>query len=148
MRIAMVILHAPYISPLFMVIVHCVLCSRPQKPLHRQYVPELLPKFVSLISDAERTMNYDHIRGALGALEALGSAVDEHLHLLLPALTRLVAPPSPNTPVDMRRLAIRWVLLELARALLLELGGSTGLGTVTCFVASVVLATVYGIVRS
>ena len=54
----------------------------------RAYVSELLPRFVSLLADAERTGVYDMVRPALCCLEALGSAVEEHLHLLLPSLVR------------------------------------------------------------
>ena len=35
---------------------------------------------------------YDLVRPALGALEALGAALEDHLPLLLPALVRLIHP--------------------------------------------------------
>ncbi len=48
---------------------------------------------------------------ALAALEALGAAADEHLHLLLPALTRLISNSQisqmRDLPVDPRKQAIR-----------------------------------------
>jgi len=51
--------------------------------------------------------NYSNLGRALGALEALGSAVTEHVHLVLHALTRLINPAQSATPVETRRLAIR-----------------------------------------
>jgi hypothetical protein len=43
--------------------------------------------------EAERSNNFDMVKPALHALEALGPAVEEHLHLLLPALVRLLGGP-------------------------------------------------------
>uniref|UniRef100_A0A7S3R516 Serine/threonine-protein kinase TOR n=1 Tax=Dunaliella tertiolecta TaxID=3047 RepID=A0A7S3R516_DUNTE len=86
----------------------------------KAYVPELLPKFVALITEAERTQNYSNLGRALGALEALGSAVTEHVHLVLHALTRLINPAQSATPVETRRLAIRSMRKLLPR---MELGG-------------------------
>ena len=73
----------------------------------RQYVPELLPKFVGLFSEAERAGSWDLVRPALGALEALGGAVDDSLHLLLPALMRLISPAASSTPLEIKRAALR-----------------------------------------
>jgi hypothetical protein len=50
---------------------------------------------------------HTQMRPALGALEALGSAVEDHLHLLLPALMRLVSPAQSSTPVEMRRAVLK-----------------------------------------
>ena len=74
--------------------------QRPRAGPHRKRTP--WPR-------GDCVQNYDNIRGTLGALEALGSAVDEHLHLLLPALTRLIISPtqSHTAPTEMRRAAIK-----------------------------------------
>ena len=58
----------------------------------RAYLPDLLPRFVALFGEAERSGVYDMVRPALGALEALGTALEDHLQLLLPALVRLIHP--------------------------------------------------------
>ena len=61
----------------------------------RSYLPGLLPKFVALFGEAERSGGYELVRPALACLEALGSALEGHLPLLLPALTRLINPSKP-----------------------------------------------------
>ena len=58
----------------------------------RTYLPNLLPKFVALFGEAERGGGYELVRPALACLEALGSSLEVHLPLLLPALTRLINP--------------------------------------------------------
>lgn len=73
----------------------------------RPHVPELLPRFVGLFVEAERTGQFDMVRPTLSALEALGAALDGHLHLLLPALMRLVSPQVSGTPLDIRRAVLR-----------------------------------------
>lgn len=42
-----------------------------------------------------------------GLLQALGPSVEEHLHLLLPALVRLISPSVSVTPLDIRRAVLR-----------------------------------------
>ena len=64
-------------------------------------------QFVGLFSDCERSGNYELVKPALVALEALGSAIEEQLHLLLPALVRLINPGQSSTPVEIRRSALR-----------------------------------------
>jgi FKBP12-rapamycin complex-associated protein len=73
----------------------------------RPHVPELLPRFVGLFADAERSGVYEMVRPALGALEALGSALENQLHLLLPALMRLASPWVSGPPLDIRRAVLR-----------------------------------------
>jgi FKBP12-rapamycin complex-associated protein len=68
----------------------------------RQHTPDLLPKFVSLFADAERTGDYAMVRPALGALRALGPVLEDHLALLLPALVRLVAPGGAAVPASVQ----------------------------------------------
>ncbi len=62
----------------------------------RSYLPELLPRFVSLFGDAERSRQWGMIKPALDTLEALGPALEDHLQLLLPALVRIICPSAPR----------------------------------------------------
>ncbi len=74
----------------------------------RAYLPGLLPRFIALFGEAERGGGYELVRPALGALEALGATLGDHLPLLLPALVRLIHPGArpcttpPNTPQQCR----------------------------------------------
>ncbi|GIL87381.1 hypothetical protein Vretimale_1690 [Volvox reticuliferus] len=86
----------------------------------RQYVHELLPKFVAVFGEAERSGSWDLVRPALGALEALGTAVDDSLHLLLPSMVRLISPSSSSTPAEIRRAALRSMRKLIPR---MQLGG-------------------------
>ncbi|KIY92187.1 hypothetical protein MNEG_15776 [Monoraphidium neglectum] len=90
----------------------------------RPHVPELLPRFVGLFVEAERTGVFDMVRPALGALEALGVALEEHLHLLLPALMRLVSPAVSVTPLDVRRSVLRSLKRLLPRMRLAGFGSA------------------------
>ncbi|DBA66640.1 TPA: hypothetical protein ACH3X2_002209 [Trebouxia sp. C0005] len=74
----------------------------------RAYLPELLPRFIGLFAEAERSGNYDQVPAALHALESLGAALEDHLQLLLPALVRLICigPGVAGSPVDIRRAAL------------------------------------------
>ena len=64
----------------------------------RAYLPGLLPRFVALFGDAERGGGYELVRPALNCLEALGTALEDHLPLLLPALVRLIHPSEQRPP--------------------------------------------------
>ncbi len=64
----------------------------------RSYLPELLPRFVALFGDAERSGQWEMVRPALDCLEALGPALEDHLQLLLPALVRIVCPSARRSP--------------------------------------------------
>ena len=80
----------------------------------RAYLPNLLPKFVALFAEAERGGGYELVRPALACLEALGSALEGHLPLLLPALTRLINPSAPlslSYLCDWRISATFWLAL-------------------------------------
>ena len=78
----------------------------------RVFLPEILPRIVGVLADAERSGEYEAVPATLRALESFGSAADEHLHLALPALTRLFRPPrggvrahrdsSPDPPLARR----------------------------------------------
>lgn len=67
----------------------CV-CAVSLRDDFRAYLPELLPRFIGLFAEAERSGSYDQVPAALHALEALGGALEDHLQLLLPALVRLI----------------------------------------------------------
>ena len=67
----------------------------------RTYLPNLLPKFVALFGEAERGGGYELVRPALACLEALGPALEGHLPLLLPALTRLINPSALPLPYNL-----------------------------------------------
>ncbi|PNH00404.1 Serine/threonine-protein kinase TOR, partial [Tetrabaena socialis] len=86
----------------------------------KQYVPELLPKFVAVFGEAERAGSWDLVRPALGALEALGGAVDDSLHLLLSSMVRLISPAASSTPPEIRRAALRSMRKLIPR---MQLGG-------------------------
>jgi FKBP12-rapamycin complex-associated protein len=140
----------------------------------RPHVPELLPRFVGLFVETERSGVFDMVRPALGALEvrhavlarparvragpgwagrawagsagqllpssasltlapspagihsaqALGVALEEHLHLLLPALMRLASPAVSGTPLDVRRAVLRSLKRLLPRMRLLGFGSA------------------------
>eukprot|EP00887_Chlorella_sp_A99_P006163 scaffold3.g6163.t1 len=64
----------------------------------RAWAPDLLPKFVALFNDAERTGDYTLVKPGLDAIRALGPVLEDHLQLLLPALNRLISLGSSGTP--------------------------------------------------
>ncbi|KAF1874686.1 hypothetical protein Lal_00007300 [Lupinus albus] len=57
-----------------------------------------------VISDAERCNDYTYVLDILHTLEVFGGTLDEHMHLLLPALIRLF---KVDASVDIRRAAIK-----------------------------------------
>ena len=63
----------------------------------RHHIPDLLPRFVSLFTEAERTGDYSMVIYGLNSIRALGTVLEDHLQLLLPALVRLIA-PSAGSP--------------------------------------------------
>lgn len=65
-------------------------------------MPDLLPKFVALFNDAERTGDYSMVKPALETMRALGPVLEDHLHVLLPALVRLIGPSSSATPLPIQ----------------------------------------------
>lgn len=56
--------------------------------------------------------------------QALGSALEDHLHLLLPSLMRLVSPAAPGTPLDVRRTVLRSLKRLLPRMRLAGFGAA------------------------
>ncbi|KAG1342788.1 serine/threonine-protein kinase TOR [Cocos nucifera] len=55
----------------------------------RTYLPDILPSCMQVLTDAERCNDYSHVPDILHTLEVFGGTLDEHMHLLLPALIRL-----------------------------------------------------------
>ncbi|KAG8368518.1 hypothetical protein BUALT_Bualt15G0054000 [Buddleja alternifolia] len=70
----------------------------------RTHLPFILPSCIQVLSDAERCKDYTYVIDILRTLEVFGGTLDEHMHLLLPALIRLF---KVDASVDVRRAAIR-----------------------------------------
>ncbi|XP_052193242.1 serine/threonine-protein kinase TOR isoform X2 [Diospyros lotus] len=70
----------------------------------RTYLADILPCCIQVLSDAERFNDYTYVLDILHTLEVFGGTLDEHMHLLLPALIRLF---KVDASVDVRRAAIR-----------------------------------------
>ncbi|XAR52952.1 Non-specific serine/threonine protein kinase [Bertholletia excelsa] len=70
----------------------------------RTYLPDILPCCIQVLSDSERFNDYTYALDVLHTLEVFGGTLDEHMHLLLPALIRLF---KVDASVDIRRAAIK-----------------------------------------
>ncbi|KAK6136952.1 hypothetical protein DH2020_029313 [Rehmannia glutinosa] len=70
----------------------------------RMHLPFILPSCIQVLSDAERFKDYTYVIDILRTLEVFGGTLDEHMHLLLPALIRVF---KVDASVDVRRAAIR-----------------------------------------
>nr|XP_027112687.1 serine/threonine-protein kinase TOR [Coffea arabica] len=70
----------------------------------RTYLPVILPCCIQVLSDAERFNDYTFVPDILHTLEVFGGTLDEHMHLVLPALIRLF---KVDASVDVRRAAIK-----------------------------------------
>ncbi|VFQ96023.1 unnamed protein product [Cuscuta campestris] len=70
----------------------------------RKFLPKILPSCIQFLSDAERSNEYDYVPNILHTLEVFGGSLDEHMHLLLPALIRLF---KVDASVEVRRGAIK-----------------------------------------
>ncbi|KAB2050892.1 hypothetical protein ES319_A12G018000v1 [Gossypium barbadense] len=70
----------------------------------RKYLPAILPCCIQVLSDAERCNDYTYVLDILHTLEGFGGTLDEHMHLLLPALIRLF---KVDASVEIRRAAIK-----------------------------------------
>jgi FKBP12-rapamycin complex-associated protein len=94
------------------------LCEELATALHdefRAHLPDLLPRMIAVLADAERGGDFSAVPSVLHALEAFGSAVDEHLHLMLPALVRLFRPGVAPVPVAVRSTVLRSLATLLPR---------------------------------
>lgn len=69
----------------------------------RTYLPTILPCCIQVLVDAERCNDYRYVPDILHTLEVFGGTLDEHMHLLLPALIRLF---KVEASIDVRRRAI------------------------------------------
>ncbi|KAM0066920.1 putative non-specific serine/threonine protein kinase [Helianthus debilis subsp. tardiflorus] len=78
----------------------------------RRYLPVILPGCIQVLSDAERCNDYTYVRDILRTLEVFGGTLDEHMHLLLPALIRLF---KVDASVDIRRAAIKTLIRLIPR---------------------------------
>ncbi|KAI3820134.1 hypothetical protein L1987_13992 [Smallanthus sonchifolius] len=78
----------------------------------RRYLPIILPCCIQVLSDAERCNDYTYVRDILRTLEVFGGTLDEHMHLLLPALIRLF---KVDASVDIRRGAIKTLIRLIPR---------------------------------
>ncbi|XP_052626570.1 serine/threonine-protein kinase TOR isoform X1 [Lactuca sativa] len=78
----------------------------------RRYLPIILPCCIQVLSDAERCNDYTYVRDILRTLEVFGGTLDEHMHLLLPALIRLF---KVDASVDIRRAAIKTLIRLIPR---------------------------------
>ena len=56
----------------------------------RSHITELLPKFISLLDEADRTEDYSLVSAALGTLCALGPVLEDSLGLLLPSIFQIL----------------------------------------------------------
>ncbi|KAJ0103481.1 hypothetical protein Patl1_04054 [Pistacia atlantica] len=70
----------------------------------RTHLPVILPCCIQVLSDAERCNDYTYVLDILHTLEVFGGTLDEHMHLLLPALIRLF---KVDASVDISRAAIK-----------------------------------------
>ncbi|XP_058190488.1 serine/threonine-protein kinase TOR [Rhododendron vialii] len=70
----------------------------------RTKLPDILPCCIQVLSDAERCNDYTYVLDILHTLEVFGGTLDEHMHLLLPALIRLFR---VDASVDIRRASIK-----------------------------------------
>ena len=94
------------------------LCEELATALHdefRRHLPDLLPRMIAVLAAAERSGNFSAVPSVLHALEAFGSAVDEHLHLMLPALVRLFRPGVAPVPTAIRAQVLRSLTVLLPR---------------------------------
>lgn len=73
----------------------------------RTYLPEILPRFIQALNDAERNSDYTFVPPILHTLEVFGGNLDEHMNLLLPALIRLFQPDASDAPLEIRRATIK-----------------------------------------
>ncbi|PPD85571.1 hypothetical protein GOBAR_DD17494 [Gossypium barbadense] len=78
----------------------------------RKYLPAILPCCIQVLSDAERCNDYTYVLDILHTLEGFGGTLDEHMHLLLPALIRLF---KVDASVEIRCAAIKTLIRLIPR---------------------------------
>ncbi|BBN14806.1 serine/threonine-protein kinase mTOR [Marchantia polymorpha subsp. ruderalis] len=99
-------------SPVLNLVEHLCLALNDE---FRIYLPEILPRCVQVLTDAERTGNFTYVSPVLHTFEVFGGSLDEHMHLLLPALVRLFRPDVSNAPIEIRSAAIKTLARLLPR---------------------------------
>ncbi|CAN6449978.1 unnamed protein product [Victoria cruziana] len=72
----------------------------------RTYLPDILPSCIQVLSDAERCNDFTYVPNILHTLEVFGGTLDGHMHLLLPAILRLL---KVDASVEIRRAAIKTI---------------------------------------
>uniref|UniRef100_A0A2P2LTC6 Serine/threonine-protein kinase TOR n=2 Tax=Rhizophora mucronata TaxID=61149 RepID=A0A2P2LTC6_RHIMU len=70
----------------------------------RKYLPVILPCCIQVLSEAERCNDYIYVLDILHTLEVFGGTLDGHMHLLIPALIRLL---KVDASVDIRHAVIK-----------------------------------------
>ncbi|KAL3814338.1 hypothetical protein ACJIZ3_015606 [Penstemon smallii] len=78
----------------------------------RTFLPHILPSCIQVLTDAGMFKDYTYVIDILSTLEVFGGTLDEHMHLLLPALIQVF---KVDAPVDVRRAAIRTLTLLIPR---------------------------------
>ncbi|XP_042010237.1 serine/threonine-protein kinase TOR-like isoform X1 [Salvia splendens] len=78
----------------------------------RTHLPFILPSCIQVLSDAKRFKDYTYVTDILRTLEVFGGTLDEHMHLLLPALIRIF---KANASVEVRCAAIRSLIRLIPR---------------------------------
>ncbi|WOK94449.1 serine/threonine-protein kinase TOR [Canna indica] len=78
----------------------------------RTYLPIILPCCIQILNDAERCNDFSYVPDILHTIEVFGGTLDEHMHLLLPALVRLF---KVEASVDVRRRSINTVTKLIPR---------------------------------
>ena len=78
-------------------------------------LPDLLPRFVSVLAETERTGDYSCVASVLDTIEAFGVSVEGYFHLLLPAYVRLYCPPSGGIPLQVRQAALKSLARVVSR---------------------------------
>ncbi|KDD76204.1 FAT domain-containing protein, partial [Helicosporidium sp. ATCC 50920] len=66
------------------------------------YMPDLLPRFVVLFDESERTGDFAMVSAALDAIKAFGPVLEDSLQLLLPVLVRIIMPGASLAPVGVQ----------------------------------------------
>ncbi|KAG0469712.1 hypothetical protein HPP92_016412 [Vanilla planifolia] len=70
----------------------------------RSYLMDVLPNCIQVLGDAERFNDFSYVPDILHTFEVFGGTLDEHMHLLFPALIRLF---KVDASIDIRRHAIK-----------------------------------------
>ncbi|CAA0814247.1 Serine/threonine-protein kinase TOR, partial [Striga hermonthica] len=70
----------------------------------RTHLPFVLPSCIQVLTDAERFKDYTYVVDILHTLEVFGGTLDDHMHLLLPALVPIF---KLDASIEVRRAAIR-----------------------------------------